>query len=324
MRPATPGPVLLGRESAIRKHVRRGGSLRRLLALAPPKSIVFKRVLLVKAIVSQFLAKWPCVFQSGGVSQKDKKGLLEGSSPKGRALTNKCEKKPWECQNRFPLTCANHGEIISVPCGRWKSCVACRIRKTWEIKARFLAGMESVPPGKSAKFVTLTFPRDQAPTEDEAHQALRSLVSRLRYRDYLGSYGWVLQRQGNGAGNDLAKHPSGEEPGTLHYHGVFHLPWFDDELVEWRSLVKASGFGEQQNIKAAKPKHAGYIASYISSRLARLSPVRRAFSFSQDFPRSDFDIEKRSKKEQKVLLKQLGVEASCDWLPSGIVDSWLR
>ena len=261
------------------------------------------------------------------MTPETRKGLLEGSPPKGRPLTNKCEKKevkPWECQNRFPLTCANHGETISVPCGRWKTCVGCRIRKTWEIRSRFLAGIERVPDGKKAQFITLTFPRDHAPSEDQAHKALRSLVARLRYRGYLGGYGWVLQRQSNGSGNKSPQESRGELPGSLHYHGVFHLPWFDDDLEEWRRLVIASGFGPQQNIKLAKAKHAGYISSYISSRLANLNPVRRAFSFSRGFPRSEFDIEKRTKKEQKMLWAELGVHPDCDWLPSAIVDSWWR
>jgi len=162
-----------------------------------------------------------------------KEGLLERAE---RPLTNKCEKKdkkPWECQNRFPLTCANHGEIISVPCGRWKTCLGCQIKKTWELRARFLAGIEKVPNAKRAMFVTLTFPKQRAPSEDEAHQALRSLVSKLRYRKYLGEYGWVLQRQANGEVNTPTEPGDFEKAGTLHYHGIFYLPWFDDDLEEW-------------------------------------------------------------------------------------------
>lgn len=249
--------------------------------------------------------------------------FLDGGPPKGATNTNKCEKKtrPWECQNRLPLTCIRHGEQITVPCGRWKTCSACRLTKSWELKSRFINGMMNVPEGKRAMFVTLTFPRDNAPTEDEAHQALRSLVARLRYRGYLGAYGWVLQRQENGSGNDLSV--DGVKPGTLHYHGIFHLPWFDDDLKEWRELVVASGFGIQQRIEKAEPKHAGYIASYIADRLAHLNPVRRAFSFSRDFPRSDFELEKQRRATERALLEEIGVR-SCDWEPTMAFEAWMR
>lgn len=249
------------------------------------------------------------------------RGLLEGVSRKGRPSTNKC-KKIWECQNKLQLMCQRHGEVIYVPCGRWKTCIPCRIRKSWEIKRRFLAGMEQVPKGLHPMFVTLTFPRDNAPDEDQAHAALRKLVARLRYREYLGAYGWVLQRQSNG------KEPVGDEPptelGTLHYHGVFHLPWFDDELTEWRELVEASGFGSQQNIKKAEPRHAGYVANYISGRLARLMPVRRAYSFSRDFPQSEFEKQRKAEKEVRDLLRLYGIDGGCDWLPGEVIASWFR
>lgn len=245
--------------------------------------------------------------------------FLEGATRKGSTYTNKCEKK-WECQNKFPLVCGNHGENLWVPCGRWKTCVPCRVRKSMDLKSRFLAGIREVPSELRPMFVTLTFSRDEAPEEDEAHKALRSLVAKLRYRGYLGAYGWVLQRQGNGTedgdGNFV--------PGTLHYHGIFHLPWLDDDLKEWRKLVEASGFGRQQNIKLAKPRHAGYVSNYLSSRLARLNPVRRAYSFSRDFPRSPFELERKSWKEARRFLKEAEVLAGCDWLPAQEVAAWLR
>jgi hypothetical protein len=247
--------------------------------------------------------------------------LLEGGSRKGASSTNKCRKK-WECQNKLHLVCENHGEAISVSCGRWKTCVACRIRKSWEIKCRFLAGIETVPEGRLPMFVTLTFPRRRAPDEDQAHACLRKLVARLRYRNYLGAYGWVLQRQANGKRSPGAGGTAGL--GTLHYHGIFHLPWFDDDLKEWRRLVKASGFGSIQNIKPAKPRHAGYVANYISSRLARLEPVRRAYSFSQDFPRSEYEKQRQSNKETRDLLRLHGIDGGCDWLPVEVVESWFR
>lgn len=249
------------------------------------------------------------------------RGFLEGGSRKGNSYTNKC-KKIWECQNKLQLICQKHGEAIYVPCGRWKTCVACRIRKSWEIKARFLAGMVEVPKGCSPMFVTLTFPRENAPDEDQAHAALRKLVARLRYREYLGAYGWVLQRQANGKLPANGEPP--EELGTLHYHGVFHLPWFNDDLKEWRELVEASGFGPQQNIKKAEPRHAGYVANYISSRLARLAPVRRAYSFSRDFPQTEFVKQRKSNKEIRDLLRQFDIDVGCDWLPGEVVASWLR
>lgn len=87
--------------------------------------------------------------------------------------------------------------------------------------------------------VTLTFPRDDASTEDQAHQALRKLVARLRYRELLDTYAWGLERQDNG-------NPSGasrvERLGALHCHAIFHTPFLDG-LDEWRALIVASGFG---------------------------------------------------------------------------------
>jgi hypothetical protein len=150
-------------------------------------------------------------------------------------------------------------------------------------------------------FFTLTFPLDRAPTEAEAHAALRSFVRRLRYRDHLGAYGWVLHRQRNG---------------TLHYHGIAHMPWFDDGLAEWRALLLASGFGVQNKLVAAKPTHAGYCSRYISARLAELAPLRRAYSFSRDFPRSDWETAKRNEKEIDEIL---GLREDCEWLPTATV-----
>jgi hypothetical protein len=102
----------------------------------------------------------------------------------------------------------------------------CSLWKQWTLKQRLIAGIENVPAGKMPIFFTLTFPLATAPDEDEAHRAWRSLVARLRYRGYLGEYGWVLQRQ---------------KQGTLHFHGIAHLPWFSDGLAEWRQLILKSG-----------------------------------------------------------------------------------
>ena len=147
-------------------------------------------------------------------------------------------------------------------------------------------------------FFTLTFQVEAAPTEQEAQAALRSLVRRLRYREYLTAYGWVLHRQRNG---------------TLHFHGIGHLPWFDDGLEEWRKLVVASGFGIQNKLIVATPRHAGYCARYISTRLAQLAPLRRAYSFSRDFPRTDRDEQRR---ETALLLDTLGASPECSWEPT--------
>jgi hypothetical protein len=119
-------------------------------------------------------------------------------------------------------------------------------------------------------FVTLTFPKSAAPTEDEAQDALARLVRRLRYRNRLSEYGWVLQRQRNG---------------TLHFHGIWWMRWWDDDLAEWRRLVELSGFGPQQRIEIAESAHARYCASYIARDLADLKERRRAFGFSRKFPK---------------------------------------
>lgn len=121
-------------------------------------------------------------------------------------------------------------------------------------------------------FFTLTFPADRAPDESEAHNCWRSLVGRLRYREQLGAYGWVLQRQLGG---------------TLHYHGIAHMPWQRDGLAEWRKLIVDSGFGPQNYLVLADPEHAAYCARYISRNLASLARLRRAYSFSPSFPRKE-------------------------------------
>jgi hypothetical protein len=154
-------------------------------------------------------------------------------------------------------------------------------------------------------FVTLTFPASVAPDEDTAHSALRSLVARLRYRDRLSEYSWVLQRQRGGEG-------------TLHYHGIWWMRrWPEsDELKEWRSLIMTSGFGIQNKILVAQRRHAGYCARYISRRLARLAPLRRAYGFSRGFPLSSYEQERRLVAQQLPLLQeQFGIEPECSWLP---------
>jgi hypothetical protein len=146
-------------------------------------------------------------------------------------------------------------------------------------------------------FFTLTFPASRAPDETSAHTALRSLVSRLNRRNYLGYYGWVLQRQKNQ---------------TLHYHGVMTLPFFTDSLAEFRALIVASGFGVQNKLVVAEKEHARYCSKYISTRLATLAPLRRAYGFSRDFPRP------ASVVERELLATEYGVvpDDPCDWVPS--------
>jgi hypothetical protein len=162
---------------------------------------------------------------------------------------------------------------------------------------RLIAGVENVPAEKVPMFFTLTFPLAHAPDESEAHRAWRSLVARLRYRDYLGAYGWVLQRQRNG---------------TLHFHGIAHMPWFDDGLAEWRELLVKSGFGVQNKLVVAERQHAGYCAKYISTRLAELAPLRRAYGFSASFPRSKFEA------DRALVAELYGVvpDSNCAWVPS--------
>ncbi len=215
----------------------------------------------------------------------------------GSGISNNCKKSPFQCSNPFPLTCINHGEDISVRCGRWRTCPGCSRWKQWTLKQRLIAGIENVPAGKMPMFFTLTFPLANAPDEDEAHRAWRSLVARLRYRDYLDEYGWVLQRQ---------------KQGTLHFHGIAHLPWFSDGLAEWRQLLLKSGFGVQNKLVVADIQHAGYCAKYISTRLAELAPLRRAYGFSANFPQP------KALTDRLVLARHFGIvpEDDCDWTPS--------
>ena len=171
-----------------------------------------------------------------GFVSNDLLNISLNAMTEGNGISNNCKKSPFQCSNPFPLTCINHGEDISVRCGRWRSCPGCSLWKQWTLKQRFIAGIEDVPAGKMPMFFTLTFPLDHAPDEDEAHRAWRSLVARLRYRGYLDAYGWVLQRQRNE---------------TLHFHGIAHLPWFADGLAEWRELLVKSRFGVQNKLVVA-------------------------------------------------------------------------
>lgn len=189
-------------------------------------------------------------------------------------MAGAAKRASWKCANPLKLACSHHGEQREVPCGRWRTCVGCGMRKQWEVRQRFMAGIEpaNVPVGLRAMFFTLTFAEDK--TEREAQAAWRKLVGRLRHRDMLGAYGWVLQRT---------------KAGRLHFHGIAHMPWQRDGLALWRELITRSGFGVQNRLEVANPAHAGYCARYITRKLAEVEPLRRAFSFSQEFPASEWE-----------------------------------
>lgn len=213
---------------------------------------------------------------------------------------------PLRCPNSLSLTCTHHGSEIEVPCGRWRRCPVCAKRLQFKLRNRFLAGIERVPDGMHPMFFTLTFPAAAAPDESEAQRCWRSLVRRLRYRDLLGEYGFVLQRT---------------KQGVLHFHGIAQMPWMDDGLAEWRRLILASGFGVQNKLLIAKPAHARYLTGYISSRLAELAPLKRAYGFSQSFPQPEAVRERRDTEE---MLGELGAEPECRWELSGSVAAKLR
>jgi len=207
----------------------------------------------------------------------------------------------WQCSKPFNLTCTEHGHEMAIRCKRWRSCRGCALWKQWQLTTRFLAGIAAVPDGKLPMFFTLTFPAALAPSEEEAHARWRTLYRAMRDLDYLGEFGWVLQRQKNG---------------TLHYHGIAHMPWSDDDLGLWRHLIAYSGFGPQQQLVVAKPTHARYCCRYISTRLAALASCKRAYSFTPGYPKPP---ERRDEMEE--FLATLGiVPERCDWVPSW----WLR
>jgi hypothetical protein len=218
-------------------------------------------------------------------------------TPEGASIRTSAERglHIWTCFNPFSMTCSNHGEEILIPCGRWRTCGGCGRRLQWQLMQRFLAGIESVERPYLPMFFTLTFEQSKAPDEDQAHAALRSLVGRLRYRDQLGPYGWVLHRQENG---------------TLHYHGIAHMPWQRDDLKLWLNVIEASGFGIQNSLETARPSHARYCSRYVSTRLAELSYLRRAYSFSPKFPRMPAPSSGSS-----ACLRGPGT-LGCDWEPT--------
>lgn len=185
---------------------------------------------------------------------------------------------------------------MAIRCKRWRVCQGCARWKRWHLVCRFAAGIEQADPSRPATFVTLTFKAQDAPTEDDAHAALRELVKRLRKADRLGYYGWVLQRT---------------KVGTLHYHLIAEVPWMDDKLEGWRADVGASGFGIQNKILTAQPKHGAYCARYIATGVADLQPFRRAYSFSRSFPKVPAYTDPND-----AMALALGMEVDpCDWVP---------
>lgn len=227
-------------------------------------------------------------------------GLLEAAEPRqGRSRSPNNWQDGLSCQSPFQLYCLSHAERRLVSCRRWRTCEGCARRLQAELIARFARSIEEAPAERPAKFFTLTFPASRAPDETGAHRALRSLVRRLRHRELLDQYGWVLQRQRNG---------------TLHHHGLMlGMPWFDDNLEEWRELIAASGFGPQNKLVEAVPRHASYCARYISARLAKLAPLRRAYGFSQAFPQAPAVEARRSRDEAGALI---GMTSTCEWVPA--------
>lgn len=156
-------------------------------------------------------------------------------------------------------------------------------------------------------FFTLTFAEAEAPSEDQAHRSLRSLVGRLRYREQLGPFGWVLQRQENG---------------VLHYHGIAQMPWQNDGLALWRELIVKSGFGPQNRLEVARISHAAYCARYISRNLALVAPLRRAYSFSPQFPKVPEKSQPEATDVEDALLA-IGAGPLCEWARSSPSCSWL-
>jgi hypothetical protein len=90
------------------------------------------------------------------------------------------------------------------------------------------------------------------------------------------------------------------------------MPWFADGLAEWRELLVKSRFGLQNKLVVADLQHAGYCAKYISTRLADLAPLRRAYGFSADFPQP------KAVTDRAVLAERFGIvpEDDCSWTPS--------
>lgn len=213
--------------------------------------------------------------------------------------TNKWQQPGSSCRNPFQLYCLTHADRRWLPCRRWRTCSGCAKRLQGELIARFTRGIAEAPEETPAKFVTVTFPGSQAPDETEAQRALRSLVRRLRHRELLGEYGWVLQRQKNQ---------------NLHFHLVAHMPWLD--MDEWRELVVASGFGPIQNVQVARPEHAHYVARYISATLAPVAPLRRAYGFSRSFPKAPWTDERLERAEAA---EAIGMTSDCELVPGWLV-----
>lgn len=92
------------------------------------------------------------------------------------------------------------------------------------------------------------------------------------------------------------------------------MTWMNDGLKEWRSLIEKSGFGIQNKLLVAQPSHAGYCSRYIASNLAELAALRRAFSFSKEFPLSQWEQKRRDDKQHWADLDAVPL---CEWIPAG-------
>lgn len=228
-------------------------------------------------------------------------GGARRASPLRTSAKNASHGPSWECCRPLKMVCINHpGETAGFRCGRWQTCPGCSLFKSWQLRQRFLAGILDTIPPYGPRFFTLTFRAERTPDEDEAHACLRSLVARLRYRRQLSHYGWVLQRT---------------RRGTLHYHGIAQMTWYDDDLVEWRELIQRSGFDIQNRLEVARAEHASYCARYIATRLARLQRHRGAYGFSRGFPKPD-----PRWQPDPALLASIGIEQDpCLWLPGSVL-----
>jgi hypothetical protein len=74
----------------------------------------------------------------------------------------------------------------------------------------------------------------------------------------------------------------------------------------------------------AEPSHAGYVTRYISTRLAELAPLRRAYSFSRNFPQPQ-SVKDRRETDR---LRELGAEPECHLRERQtvglLIETWAR
>jgi hypothetical protein len=77
------------------------------------------------------------------------------------------------------------------------------------------------------------------------------------------------------------------------------------------SSYPGRGFGVQNRLVPARQEHAGYCARYISTRLAPVAPLRRAYGFSADFPK----VSPAAVRDELVSRFGIEPEDPCDWHP---------